>query len=251
MAQEANGAVPVYLPMATVHSAIDSLRSHGLPSRLDRSAWKSRSGADQTGLLSGFRFLGLIDDAGNTQPALRALVEAEAASVQEKSIWKELLNSRYGTVVALDLTSATPNQVAEAISAYGNPSASTKQRAVRFFLKTAQYCEMPVSQRLLKDLRERTPRAQTAVNGGADASAPTTVVRTRKRRQPRALPRPEQPASVEAGRAMKTIRLPGAGGTLTLSGTFNPFELVGRERAGVYAIIDKMNELESSVQEEE
>ena len=44
---------------------------------------------------------------------------------------------------------------------------------------------------------------------------------------------------------MKTIQLHGVGGTLTVSGTFNPFGLVGKERELVYLIIDKMNEYEA------
>ena len=45
---------------------------------------------------------------------------------------------------------------------------------------------------------------------------------------------------------MKTVELANAGGQLTLSGTFNPFELTGKERQLVYDIIDKMKELEDS-----
>ncbi len=45
---------------------------------------------------------------------------------------------------------------------------------------------------------------------------------------------------------MKTIQLHTVGGTLTVSGTFNPFGLIGKERELVYSIIDKMNEYEIS-----
>jgi hypothetical protein len=40
---------------------------------------------------------------------------------------------------------------------------------------------------------------------------------------------------------MKTIQLPGVSGILTISGTFNPFELMGEERDLVYKIIDMMS----------
>jgi hypothetical protein len=39
---------------------------------------------------------------------------------------------------------------------------------------------------------------------------------------------------------MKTITLPKAGGSLTISGDFNWFQLVGEERELVLGIIDKM-----------
>ena len=44
---------------------------------------------------------------------------------------------------------------------------------------------------------------------------------------------------------MKTINLAQAGGSLALSGTFNPLELFGDERELVLAIIDKMKEFET------
>ena len=44
--------------------------------------------------------------------------------------------------------------------------------------------------------------------------------------------------------------LPNAGGHLTLSGTFNLFELTGVERALVFEVIDKMMELEEKTRGE-
>ena len=238
-------SVPVYLPMATVHSGIQSLRAHGLPPKIDRSAWKSRSGADQAGLISGFRFLGLIDESGVTQPSLRALVDTEPNSANEKHLWGELLRQRYAKVFDVDLSTATPNQLAEAIAAYGNPSASTKKRAIRFFLKTAQYAGVAVSSRLLKDLRERGERP-AATNGSLEPQAGNGASRPRrKKRSAGSTNPPAENGNAVGGSAMKTISLVTAGGTLTLNGTFNPFKLVGEERDLVYLIIDKMNEYEA------
>jgi hypothetical protein len=42
-----------------------------------------------------------------------------------------------------------------------------------------------------------------------------------------------------------TIQLPTANGSLTLSGTFNAFDLVGDERALVFALLDLMQDFES------
>lgn len=44
---------------------------------------------------------------------------------------------------------------------------------------------------------------------------------------------------------MKTVTLQG-GGTLTLSGNFNLFELSPTDRKVVFEIIDKMNEIEKT-----
>src|ERR1035438_2972636 len=77
-------AVPVYLSFKTLQSAIQSLRTHGLPNVFDRTAFDSRSGGEQTQILSAFKFLGFIDDTNRTQPVLRKLVDAAEGSVEEK-----------------------------------------------------------------------------------------------------------------------------------------------------------------------
>lgn len=43
-----------------------------------------------------------------------------------------------------------------------------------------------------------------------------------------------------------TIQLPVAKGSLTLSGSFNAFELVGDERALVFALLDLMQDFEAT-----
>ena len=171
---------------------------------------------------------------------------AAAGSPEEKTIWNDLLRSRYAKVFDVDLSSATPNQLAEAIAAYGNPTGIIKKRAIRFFLKTAQYAGVVASARLVKDLpdcgtdspgTQATPQEPT--NGGG--SKPKKKRRT-------APPLENKPADTPVGTgglAMKTIALAVAGGTLTLNGTFNPFALVGYERELVYSIIDKMCDYES------
>lgn len=42
-----------------------------------------------------------------------------------------------------------------------------------------------------------------------------------------------------------TVELPGAKGTLTLSGRFNAFDLVGDERALVFVLLDLMQNFEA------
>ena len=58
-------------------------------------------------------------------------------------------------------------------------------------------------------------------------------------------PNAEQRSETGPESALRTVSLPKAKGTLTLSGSFNAFHLVGEERDLVYQIIDKMNEYEA------
>jgi len=240
-AQPNDGTVPVYLSFATFGSAVQNLRTHGLPAKIDKTAWHSRSGADQSQILSAFKFLGLIDSDENTQEILRKLVAAKEGTQDEKSVLENILRLRYAKVFELDLKTDTPAALDEKIGGYGT-SGATRDRAVRFFIRAALYCGIPLSGRLTANIRERTP-VTAETSDGAEPPAPT-MTKQRKRRRPTAPPAvAAQPPSSD-GTAMKTVLLPKVGGSLTISGTFNAFALVGSERDLVYKIIDMMNEFE-------
>lgn len=233
-------SIAVYLSFATLRSAVGLLRNHGLPKNIDRTAWGSRSGAEQTQLLSAFKFLGFIDEAQNTQQVLVDLVALEPDSEAERELLSKILRVSYASVFELDLKTATPGQLNEAIGRYG-VSGTTRDRAVRFFIKAAEFCKIPLSSRFASG----SPNVSAA--SGTERSA--TMTRPRRRRrvvadipERQSSPMPEN----SGGSAMKTIQLQSVGGSLTISGTFNPFGLVGKERELVYSIIDKMNEYEMS-----
>jgi hypothetical protein len=213
--------VPVYLSFKTFHSAIQSLRTHGLPDSLDRTAFGSRSGAEQTQILSAFRFLGLLSDINKTQESLKALVKTTEGSTEEKGILAALLKQRYANAFALNLEAATPAQLDKAIGDYGATGA-TRDRSVRFFIKACEYCGVKLSARLTA----RKPRSPNATN---DSDAAQT-----KNKKGNA----EIPLRPPVGQAIMTVELPKAGGTLTISGTFNPFVLAGDERELVFGISD-------------
>jgi hypothetical protein len=228
--------VPVYLSFKTFQSAIQSLRTHGLPDSLDRTAFGSRSGAEQTQILSAFRFMGLINDSNKTQEPLRTLVKAKENTAEEKTVLAALLRLRYKNAFALNLESATPAQLDKAIGDYGATGA-TKDRAVRFFIKACEHCEIKLSARLTA----RKPRS-TSGNGNADEQPTQHTERMGRRRRGNET---QGPASAN----IKTVSLPNVGGTLTVSGTFNYFELEGDERELVLGIIDMLKSFEKEQNE--
>lgn len=241
---------PPYLAFKTFQSAIQGLRTHGLPSELDRTAWNTKSGTDQSQIVGALKFFGLIDRSGATQPSLRDLVATAENSQEEKKVLESILRPCYEKVFALDLKNATPKQLDDAIGDYG-VTGQVKTRAVRFFLKAAQYVGIQLSSRLTMKLRDRDlldPSDGTSTVENGKQNGGETVVR-RKRRQ-RIVPPPAQAQTVpggsgsQASSAMKTIDLPKVGGSLSITGTFNAFMLMGDERDLVYKIIDLMNEYE-------
>src|SRR5262249_40103013 len=133
-------------------------------------------------LLSGFKFLGLIDSGNNTQPTLKQLVDATENSQQEKDIMSGILRQRYGKLFEeLDLKTATMGQIEDKMGSYG-PSGATRRRAARFFLKAAQYSGVPLPSRLTGGLRSRPESAPNGTEGGA-TSPQSAASRPRRRRR--------------------------------------------------------------------
>jgi hypothetical protein len=213
--------VPVYLSFKTFQTAVQGLRTHGLPTVLDRTAFGSRSGGEQTQILSAFKFLGLIDDTNKTQPVLSKLVGVTEGSADEKGILLSILKQRYANAFALNLESATPAQLDKAIADYG-AGGSTKSRSVRFFIKAVEYCGARLSARLTA----RKPRSTPSPGNDSE---------NKKRKHTDPIPPPNE------GAQLKTVKLPNVNGTLTVGGTFNFFDLVGDERTLVLGIIDLIN----------
>jgi len=224
------------------------LRAHGLPPKIDRTAWNSRSGGEQKQLISGFKFLRLLDSNDVTQDSLRNLVGAAENTPEEKQIIDALLRAGYAKVFELDLKTATMGQVSEKIGSYG-PTGATRDRAVRFFLKAAQHCDIPLSPRLTEGMRSTSESAKPSTGEDAGSAQASTPIRQRKRRRSPGVLSGETAAHEQiepTGNAVKIVTLRETGGTLTLSGTFNAFDLDGDERKLVYDIIDLMKKYEQS-----
>lgn len=251
-ALEGNELAPPYLAFTTFQAAIDNLRTHGLPDPIDRTTWDSRSGSDQVQIFGALRFLGLLGDGNHPTDTLRGLVDASPNTPAEKGLVKTLVLNRYTKVFdRLDLKTATPGQLEEAIGSYGI-GGRTKERAVRFFLKAANHAGIELSSRLTKNLRSRPSSTANGITeeesaNGENPATPSPQRPSRKRRRSTSTPQNTIPAEGNqsvTGNAMKTVTLPGVKGTLTISGTFNAFGLSGDERKLVYDIIDMMNAFE-------
>ena len=244
-----NTKLPPYLPFATFRAAVQSLRVHGIPDKLERTAWDSRSGGDRILINSAFRFFGLMDEQGNPQPILKRLTGVEENSEGEKLILKQLIEYAYSDVFSLNLRTATIGLIAEAIGKMGVTGA-TRDRAVRFFIKAAHNSGIGLSSRLTSKMRSRSEsdsgktQDETEESTSASGTATTGTARPRRRRRPSETG-DHRNSNSTPGTAVKTVSLRGTAGELTLSGTFNAFDLDGSERKLVYDIIDLMKKYEA------
>jgi hypothetical protein len=239
--------LPPSIAFVSFRSAIQNLRDYGLPETLDRTAWKTRSGTEQTQIVSSLKFFGLTDDKGNTQPSLKELTATQENTDAEKACWEKLLRQNYEPVFTVDLANATPKQLDDAIASYG-VTGLAKKRTVRFFLKAALHAKIQLSSRLTADLRDRS--TPVGGNGSTEgASTETNEQKTQSKRRPKKRQPGSSNPNANPGRndgvvAMKTIQLPKVNGSLSISGTFNPLQLMGDERELVYKIVDLMSAYE-------
>ncbi len=202
-----------YVPFKTFLAALEALE-RGVPNQLDRSVWPSYSGAIQGQLLGAFRFLGLVDENQSPTPAMRELA---ANRDRRPTLLRRLLEQRYASLIALDLTRTSPRQLDEAMRKYGLTGA-THRKAVSFFLQAARYADLPISALL---------KAKTRTSGVPRRRASGTAASETK-------------MSADAGAPMsKTVKLR-SGGAVTLTASFDVFGLAADDRAFVFDLIDRM-----------
>ncbi|MDP2728931.1 MAG: hypothetical protein Q8O55_00385 [Dehalococcoidales bacterium] len=126
---------PVYIAFKTFLSALAKLEQ-GVPPVIDRYVWSSFSGSLQAQTLSAFKFLGLIDEKGNSQPILQKLIDAKGDA--KKTVLRELLEAKYAEAVKLGESNASFQQLQDALRAYGI-SGGTLEMAVRFFTDACSF----------------------------------------------------------------------------------------------------------------
>jgi len=151
-------STPVYVPFATLLSALESLKTNGIPGTgiIDKSLWDTQSGAIQGQLLLGFRFLGLIDDQNRVRQVLPVLVKASAD--ERKTLLKPIIEQKYHSVISLGLSTISQGQLEDAFRKF-DISGSTLDRAIRFFVKACQECGIAISKRISDKVRSTSPAA--------------------------------------------------------------------------------------------
>ena len=232
----ATGPAIPYVSFTTFGTALDYLKSHGTPDKIDSSVFPNFSGGSVSHLLLSMRFLGVIDDKGHPQAVLSQLIDEKT----RKTALAKILPQAYAPVFQnVDLSKASPSTLDEALRAQ-KVTGATHRKAKAFLLKAAQFAGLPISSHLMKRTRSGSSRSAGTSRKTRDESAV---------RATNAIPRVPTVRGNEiplpAGHYTKTIKLPEAGGTLVLSGDFDPFALRGKEREFVYQLADMMSEFGS------
>ena len=224
---------PPYQSISTFITFLDWVRDMKvMPSYIDRSLWSTKFGGSVgTQLMTGLRFMGLIDDEQST-PKLEQLARVD--NEQRKSLLRELLLEVYGDVVIQELENGTPKRLNDALSALGTTS-HTHDKARSFLINAAKLAELTVLPAIGKQARNRKSSPRRRSQNGESGSADEPPKHDRE--DTGETPGPSSAQSVE------TVALP-SGATVTLSMNVNPIALSPQEREWLFTIIDAFKNVE-------
>ena len=146
--EDTKAKTPPYASYRTLVGFLETLRSSsGIPSRIDRSLLPTMSGTAQSQIMGALAFFGLIDDAatGNTLPDLNRLVHATGD--ERKAILKELVTKAYPYLTdgTLNLKTATPKQVEDALKDATGITGDTIRKCFVFFVTMARDAGLELS----------------------------------------------------------------------------------------------------------
>lgn len=150
---KAEGKAPVYVSYLTFANLLDWLRELGtVPSQFDRSFWGGKySGATGSQLMTGLRFLGLLD---GDKPTDRLEELAFASDDERKRMMADLLRDAYGRDLVDGLPKATPKLVRDALFARGATD-GTFRKAQSFFINAAKAADLPMPTQISKQARNK------------------------------------------------------------------------------------------------
>jgi hypothetical protein len=171
MVEDKAGKAPVYVSYLTFANLLDWLRELGtLPSQFDRSFWGSKySGATGAQLMTGLRFLGLLD---GDRPTDRLEQLALATEAERKPMMADLLRDAYGAELVDGLPKATPKMVRDALFERGATD-GTFRKAQSFFINAAKAAGLPMPIAIAKQARNK-PTATRRNSTAARPKGPTT-----------------------------------------------------------------------------
>jgi hypothetical protein len=173
MSEAKTERIPPYTSYKTFRTLIDDLRTHGVPSHVDRDVLKRFSGSVGTQLVTALRFLKLINDDNEPLATLDGLVDAKE-DVKWKAALLNTLKASYGDLMAMDLKRATPMALQKEFKERYTNKDDVAKKCVRFFVHAVKDAGIELSPRIVNATRERrkptTGRTKKRENGDSEGS---------------------------------------------------------------------------------
>jgi hypothetical protein len=225
---EAKKKTAPYLPFKTFLNSLDVF-THGLPTILDRTIWKSQSNVMQGLIMNTYRFLGLVEEYDEPSDALEKMVQHPE---QRAAVLRGLIESTYGNEFGRDFSATTPKLLESMFEETYAVTGATKQKAITFFLKAARFANITLSPFLLNQIRSSTNRRKRGKTRESGSVTPKENGTT------------PQLANTTNGNS-HMIQL-ASGGAVTISITANPFKTSPEDREFIFGLIDALQKYEAT-----
>jgi hypothetical protein len=152
-----------YMSFGVFTKSIETFADTTVPTGpLDRRVLNEFSGADYGALISGLRFLGLVDEQRRATAEYRDLVQLSKDPAKFKERWRELVKSKYTPVVGqLDLKHGTSAELEKAFKDYGVSTGQMLTKTIRFFIKAVSESGLQLSPYMTAP-KPRAPRTTSA-----------------------------------------------------------------------------------------
>jgi hypothetical protein len=149
-----------YMSFGIFKSTIEMLAETVVPTgALDRRVLHGLSGGDYGSLISGLRFLGLVDEGKKPTQKYRELVQASKDAPKFKGLLLQIITQEYKAIVGkVDLQHGTIAELEKAFKDYGVPQGQMLDKSIRFFIKSLSECGFALSPHITKP-KPRAPRS--------------------------------------------------------------------------------------------
>lgn len=131
---EKTKSYPPVIPVSTLTGFTETLKNTTVPPVIDASLLTKMSGSTRSALMSGMRFLGLVNSAGVVDTKLHQLVRAYGTTGWKEAVIELLLPAFDEIIEGINLDHGTANQLVEAFRTKGNVDGQMLEKAVRFYL---------------------------------------------------------------------------------------------------------------------
>jgi hypothetical protein len=162
MADNSNFPAP-YMGFGVFTNSIETFVETTVPTGpIDRRVLGGFSGGDYAALISGLRFLGLVDEQRRATAQYRELVHAWKDKEKFKPLWRKVVESRYTPIVGhVDLKGGTAAELEKAFKDYGVSTGQMLTKAIRFFIKAVSESGIQLSPYMTSP-KPRAPRTPSA-----------------------------------------------------------------------------------------
>jgi len=137
-------AIP-YIPIKTLFSFVERLKSTAIPPIIDGSLLSSMSGSMKSQLLSTLRFMDLIGNDNTVKDGLRNLVSSYNTDTWSSTL-KEVVETSYAEIISeVHIDTGTVSQLETAFRVKGGADGQVLEKAIRFYLASLDACGVKYS----------------------------------------------------------------------------------------------------------